>query len=114
MIGGGGGVPIPMSVLAGVAGEVISSLLCEDSGGVVGGFRADRLGDVAVSSGGEVGRRAISSRMDLRLGGWYMGMNFLRNFLFLSVCLPEPSILMRYWWNWHTSMTMPVRSHLFE
>ena len=48
--------------------------------------------------------------MDLRLDGWYMGMNFPRNFLFLSVCLPDLSILMRYWWNWHTSMTMPVRS----
>ena len=39
-----------------------------------------------------------------------MGMYFLRNFLFLSVCLPDPSILMRYW---RTSITMPVRSHLF-
>ena len=58
-------------------------------------------------------RQAISSIIDLRLGGWYMGMNSLRNFLFLSVCLPDPSILMRYWWNWHTSMTMPVWSHLF-
>ena len=34
------------------------------------------LGDVVVSSEGEVGgRRAISSRMDLRLAGWYMGMS---------------------------------------
>ncbi len=55
----------------------------------------------------------MSSRMDLRLAGWYTGMYFLRNFLLLSVCLPDPSILMRYWWNWRTLMTMPVRSHLF-
>ena len=53
------------------------------------------LGDVVVSSEGEVGgRRAISSRMDLRLAGWYMEMYFLRNFLFLRVCLPDP---MSYW-----------------
>ena len=63
--------------------------------------------------GGFGGRQAISSRMDLRMGGWYMKMNFLRNFLFLSVCLPDPSILMRYWWNCCTSITVPVRSHLF-
>ena len=44
--------------------------------------------------------------MDLRLAGWYMGMYFLRNFLFLSVCLPDPSILMRYWWNWRTSISL--------
>ncbi len=55
----------------------------------------------------------MSSRMDLRLAGWYTGMYFLRNFLFLSVCLPDPSILIRFWWNWRTSITMPVRSHLF-
>ena len=55
------------------------------------------LGDVVVSSDGKVGGRwAISSRMDLRLAGWYTGMYFLRNFL-LSVCLPDPSILMMYW-----------------
>ena len=40
-----------------------------------------------------------------------MGTNFLRNFLFLSICLPDPSILIRCWWNWHTSMTLPVRSN---
>ena len=38
------------------------------------------------------GRQAISSRMDLRLGYSYMGINFLKIFLFLSVCLPDPSI----------------------
>ena len=57
------------------------------------------------------GRQAMSSRMHYLLGGWYIGINFLRNFLFLSVCLPDPSILIRYWWNCRTSMTMPVRSH---
>ena len=55
----------------------------------------------------------MSSIMDLRLTGWYTGMYFLKNFLFLSVCLPDPSTLTRYWWNCRTSMTMPVRSHLF-
>ena len=70
---------------------------CGRGCGVGGGeFEVSGLGDVAVSSGGEVGGRwAISSRMDLRLGGRCMGMNFLRNFLFLSVCPPDPSILMR-------------------
>ena len=50
----------------------------------------------------------MSSRMDLLLAGWCTGMYFLRNFLFLSVWLPDPSILIRYWSNWRTSMTMPV------
>ena len=69
-------------------------MLCEGSEGVGVGFGVDGLGDVAMSSGGELGgRQAISCRMDLCLGGWYMGMNFLRNFLFLSVCLPDMSIL---------------------
>ena len=85
--------------------------------GVWGDVRDGSVGDlggvVVSSEGGVGGRWAMSSRMDLRLAGWYMGMYFLRNFLFLSVCLPDPSILMRYWWNWRTSMTMPVRSHLF-
>ena len=34
--GDGGGVLTPMSVLSGVAGEVVSSLLCGDVEGVVG------------------------------------------------------------------------------
>ena len=80
-------------------------------GGVGGGLGV--LDDMVVSSGGGAGGRwPISSRMDLLLAGLYMGTNFLRNFLFLSVCLPDPSILTRYWWYWRTSMMMPVRSHL--
>ena len=50
MIGDGGGVPTPMSDLAGVAGEVRSSLLCDDPGGVGVWFGVDDDGDVAVSS----------------------------------------------------------------
>ena len=41
VIGDGREVPTPMSDLAGVAGEVLSSLLCEDSELVGVGFRAD-------------------------------------------------------------------------
>ena len=79
-----------MSVLVGVIRDV-SSVFPWCMGGSVGD-----LGGVVVSSEGEVGERwAMSSRMDLRLAGWYMGMYFLRNFLLLSVCLPDPSILMR-------------------
>ena len=50
VIGDGGEVPTPMSDLAGVAGEVLSSLLREDSELVRVGFRADGNGDMAVSS----------------------------------------------------------------
>ena len=50
VIGDGREVPTPMSDLAGVAGEVLSSLLCEGSGLVGVGFRADGNGDMAVSS----------------------------------------------------------------
>ena len=50
MIGDGGELPAPMSDLAGVVGEVLSSLLHKDSELVGVGFRADGDGDVAVSS----------------------------------------------------------------
>ena len=66
--------------------------------GVVGGRLECGLGDVVVSSLGEGGGRlAKSSRMDLLLAGWYTGMYFLRNFLFLIICLPDPYTLMRHW-----------------
>ena len=62
----------------------------------------------------EGGKQCRSSKMDLRFGGWYTRMNFLRNFLFRSVCLLDPSIFKRYWWNWRTSMTVPVRSQFVQ
>ena len=46
-----------------------------DGNVVVSSRSGDRLG----------GRQVISSRMDFRFGVWYMGTNFLRKFLFLSV-----------------------------
>ena len=48
VINDGGGVPTPVSDLAGVAGEVWSFLLCGDSGEVVMGSRGN--GEVAVLS----------------------------------------------------------------
>ena len=39
----------------------------------------------------------MSSKIDLRVGGSYMGMNLRRNLLLRRVTLPDPSILMRYW-----------------
>jgi hypothetical protein len=84
------------------------------SGDVEDGLAGD-FGGTVVSAGGGIGGMTLSARssvMDLLSAGWWTGIYFLRNFLFLSVCLPEPSILMRYWWNWRTSMTMPVLSHL--
>ena len=57
----------------------------------------DGLSDVVMVSVGGVGERwMISSKMDRRLAGWYTGMYFLRKFLFLSVCLLDVSVLMRY------------------
>ena len=47
VIGDGGGVPPPMSDLAGVDG---ASLLCDDPGRFWVWFRADFNGDVAMSS----------------------------------------------------------------
>lgn len=114
---GGGEVLASTSVLGGVVGflvGVVGLLLTVGIGGCVGGESVGGLGgDMRLSVGGVGGECAMSSRMDLRCGGWCTGMYFLRNFLFRRVCLPDPSILMRYWWNWRTSMTMPVRSHLF-
>ena len=76
----------------------MSSLLRGHSDGVLGEFDVGSIEKAALSSRDGVGRRwAMSSSMDLHLGGWYMGMNFLSNFLFLSVSLPDPSILMRHW-----------------
>ena len=50
VLGDGREVPTPMSDLAGVAGEVLSSLLREDSELVGVGFRVDGDGDMSVSS----------------------------------------------------------------
>ena len=73
------------------------------------GFNVGGIEKAALSSKDRVGGRwAMSSSVDLRLGGWYMGMNCLRNFLFLSISLPDLSILMRYWLNWPTSTAIPV------
>ena len=123
--GGGTAVSASTSILVGVMGEVLAVSASKSIlvgvmervvsflGVVVGDWLVGDLSDLVVSSGNEAGGRwAISSKMDLLVVGGYTGMYFLRNFLFLSVCLPDPSILMRYWWNWRTSMTMPVRSHL--
>lgn len=40
----------------------------------------------------------MSLRIDLLLAGYkvYWDVFFFRNFMFLSVCLPDPSTLMRY------------------
>ena len=63
------------------------------------GFWADGEGDVAVSSwSGWIWREAGT------LFGWLVhGNKFFEKFY---------PVLMRYWWNWCTSITMPVRSHL--
>ena len=47
-------------------------------------------------SNGVVG--AMSSSIELFGFGWCTGVYFLRNFLFLRVVLPDPSILIVYWW----------------
>ena len=74
-----------------VLGGVDSSPIC---GGVEGGVAGHWGGGVMWYVGG---RWAMSSKIDLHVGGSYMGMNFLRNILFQRVTLPNPSILMRYW-----------------
>ena len=76
-----------VSILFGVIRDVVSFL------GVWGSVRdgsVSNFNGVVTLSEVEVGGRwAMSSRMDLRLAGWYMGVYFLRNFQFLSVRLPE-------------------------
>ena len=74
-----------------VLGGVDSSPVC---GGVGGGVAGRWGGGVMWSVGG---RWAMSSNIDLRVGGSYMGMNFRRNLLLRRVTLPNLSILMRYW-----------------
>ena len=68
-------------------------------------------GSAGRRSGG-LGIRAMSSKMDLLTVGVRMGVYLLRNFLLQSDCLPDPSSLIKYWWNWHTSTMEPVLSHL--
>ena len=111
MIGDGGEVPTPMSELAGVAGEVSSSLQREDSELVGVGFRAD--GDGVIMIRGWIWRKAGNILYNGASFGWLVhGDEFPEEFS-VPECLPDPSILMRYWWNWRTLMTIPVRSHLF-
>lgn len=57
------------------------------------------------------GRNFRSSRIDLRSAGCFTGMNFLRNFLFLRVLRPDPSVFTTYWSNCFTSVMRPVLSH---
>ena len=52
MTGDGEGVLTPMSSLVGVSWDVLSSLLCEDSGGLGVGFSMDDLGRIVLSPGG--------------------------------------------------------------
>ena len=40
------------------------------------------------------------------------GVYLRRNLRLRSVTLPDPSTRTTYWWNWRTSITMPVLSHL--
>ena len=103
--GGGGGVPA-RGVVGMVAGEG-------------GGGAASDLGRVTV---GECGWRAwvgvvcggtLGTICNCCMAGVSRaGMNFLRNFLFLSVTLRDPSIRKAYWLNWRTSIIVPVLSHL--
>ena len=86
---GGGGRGATTSAL--VLGGVDSSPNC---GGVWGGVAGRWGGGVMLSVGG---RWAMSSKIDLRAGDSYMGMNLRKNLLLRRVTLPDPSILMRYW-----------------
>lgn len=95
-----GGGHQALSTWASGEGRVVGSVTAGSSG--VGGLW------------GTIGRGQCirSSSMDLGFVGWCTGMNFRRNRRFHRVCLPDPSILTRYWCYWHTSITTPVRSHL--
>ena len=91
----------------GVGGVVMGFVIGVGSGDVWAGFVAgvgvmDGVGfglhRVCGELGGyKVGGKGVFTSMSVLIGVMYTGMYFLRNFLFLSVCLPDPSILMRYW-----------------
>ena len=63
-------------------------------GGIGGSFVSSLSGMVVSSKDAAGGRWEMSCRMDRLVAGWYTGMYFLR---FLSVFLPDPSTLTRYW-----------------
>ena len=91
-VGGGGGVE-------GGGG------LGDGSGGVgVGNIVSPSCEPLDVGAGGCLGV----------VGGCLLvyGVIFLKNFLFLNVMRPEPSILMTYWSCSLTSTTTPVMCHL--
>ena len=83
--GDGWWVLASMSVLAGIVGAFTSPLLSGGLAGVLGESDRGGVGNASLSSRDEVG--GMWAMMDRRLGGWYMGVDFLRNFLFLSVNL---------------------------
>ena len=67
---GGGRVLVSMSFPAGFAGGAVLSLLCGGCGVVVGTLSEYGLGTVVLSLEGGLGERcAMSSRIDLRVGG---------------------------------------------
>ena len=95
---GDGGVFLSISTLDGVAWVFLGVWGGGISGSVGDALSGGGWGGVVVSGGLTIGGRwAMSSRIDLFLAGWCAGVYFLRNLLFLRVCLPDPSILMRYW-----------------
>ena len=91
-----------VGVVAGVSSLCLSVLAGLVSLGGVGGYCMGLL-----SCG--VGTMVLAVHDEFGCGEGVV--NFLRNLLFLSVVLPEPSIFTRYWWNCFTSSTLPVRSH---
>ena len=87
--------------------------------GVVG-TGADLAGEGGVGPWGEAGVLSVGTAgksfrywsMTSFGAGLRKGTYFLRNFLFLTVTLPDPSTFTTYWSNCLTSITLPVLSHL--
>ena len=98
-------------VNGGTRGRAVSGPEAGSPGCSVGRRRAPRSGR---RTGCRVLRRVVPKSPSITEGGGagYTGTYCLRNFLFRSVTLPEPSTRITYWSNCRTSTTTPVLSHL--
>ena len=102
-----------MAAVGGTEGIVVSSEFSEVGGGE-GSCGIERGGMLLLmwGVGGSGGEYMVSQDVGALLIAVEYGVNFLRNFLFLRVSLPDPSTLMEYWSYCLTSTTIPDFSHL--
>ena len=118
-VSGVGSVPLSLCAPVGAGGVAWLLSGCGVCDSLTGGCTGDAVVKLGMSCddgnawwGLTDWRSSRSLLMVMDEGGVTTGLNFLKNFLFRVVILPEPSVLTTYWLYCLTSITVPVLSHL--